>query len=527
MSSYVINLERRTDRKINFINNYNKFGPNIKLNIFKAIDGTHEENVFNDSFYKYISLENDYGNNPRVSACTLSHLHVWDLIANGEDDYGLVFEDDIIFREDSKFKTLFSEIHEYLQVFIKNDTENSIIYFGAGDLLPIHVPMPSQSLLKAVEFSHVHKSTIKNKFFGKPRPSAYVFEWLGAFSYILPKKTAKYLFDQVLKEHVITKAVDVFLKDVFENRRYFTAPLLTYHGTYDLNIYDSDTWGISVPIENNDKKDDKNSDNKDDDKKQLSLTFVIPTYKRKESLQRTIENILECYDESSETPETFKIKFIIICNDDDTETLDYLNDNNNLNISYTISNDRSPNINKLYNLGLSDCYNCSDLIAIWNDRTIIETFDWLDKIRKYWNILLENKNIPACLQLRKKDSWDFNNVILTNKFINIMKEIPCLNVLGYIKYISYLSKTNILVRDIYVENITSESDTEHINYYDIINNEFVDSPLVKDAIKNVINDIKNDVDYKACGIWINEPTNWKESNVLGTSELFVFNKKTI
>jgi hypothetical protein len=37
---YIINLERRTDRKKFFMINYNNLGPNLELEFVRAIDGT-------------------------------------------------------------------------------------------------------------------------------------------------------------------------------------------------------------------------------------------------------------------------------------------------------------------------------------------------------------------------------------------------------------------------------------------------------------------------------------------------------
>jgi GR25 family glycosyltransferase involved in LPS biosynthesis len=228
MASYFINLDRRTDRKESFYRKYELFGPKIPLVRVEAIDGTKKD-ALNNEYNKYISSDNDFNGNPRIIATIMSHIKTWELIANGDHEYGLVFEDDVLFREDGYFRRNFKDVKspivsklsklyqktiekELLKMISKVESP-FIIYFGASDVLPIHVPIASDSLFRAVEKSHVQRETIVYEYFGEQRSdttSPYIFDWIGAFSYILPKFVAKYLLEVVSKAPV-GKAVDLSL----------------------------------------------------------------------------------------------------------------------------------------------------------------------------------------------------------------------------------------------------------------------------------------------------------------------------
>jgi hypothetical protein len=87
---------------------------------------------------------------------------------------------------------------------------------------------------------------------------------------MISKNTAKQILNN-LQSNCINKAFDVWLKEQFnDSERYASVPLFCFHSSYDLNIYDSDTWGIGVPI---------NSDETEIDKIKLpTFSFLIPSY---------------------------------------------------------------------------------------------------------------------------------------------------------------------------------------------------------------------------------------------------------
>ncbi len=248
LTSYVINLKRRSDRKEKFLKKYNDSLNSFKLNIVEAIDGSLENNK--SYLNEYVSDDmTEYKNNPRIHATIMSHVKVWSAISTGSDKYAIIFEDDINFRDnfnlkEYKISSFFNEnVFKEMDDIFKD--KESIIYAGAGDCLPIHTRPPTESALRAQEKSHViisgqgnYKNFEGYKNFGPPNTkSAYVFDWFGAFSYILSKETATYLLDIAQKEP-INKAVDVWLKDKLKNK-YLTIPLLSYHDNID-GSYDSD-----------------------------------------------------------------------------------------------------------------------------------------------------------------------------------------------------------------------------------------------------------------------------------------------
>jgi GR25 family glycosyltransferase involved in LPS biosynthesis len=236
--SYVLNLKRRPDRLSRFQDYYNSHGPNLPLIIFEAIDGSNPEQIDRvpDFIKNSISDINDYNNKLSIKYTAFGHLLLWKEIAENGDDYGIIFEDDCHFRPDNNLlpkisaesmKTKWNKvIEEYCNNF--KDRKN-ILYFGVGDLLPIHTVPPSESILIAQESNHVLR--LQNKYYGKPNfKSPYVYSWIGCSSYIISKNTAKYLL-AIAQKQPIRFAVDAWLKRLYEHdiiNIYFTIPLFTY-----------------------------------------------------------------------------------------------------------------------------------------------------------------------------------------------------------------------------------------------------------------------------------------------------------
>lgn len=246
--SYVINLEKRNDRLENFTKIFEKYGPGtdiLPLEVVKAIDGTNHDNIQslkeflkeNENIQSLVDLlddtDNDYNGNPRIFACALSHIMTWKKIAEGSS-YGIVFEDDINFREDCLFKKTWKKYFEDI-IRLDNAINNPhVVYLGVGDILPIHIGIRSESLMRAQEKSHIKEFV--NDSIGVPKDkNAFVFDWFGAFSYCLSPTDAKYLLD-CLGQNSLKKAVDVFIKDTM--KPYVVWPLLTYHDR--LETCDSD-----------------------------------------------------------------------------------------------------------------------------------------------------------------------------------------------------------------------------------------------------------------------------------------------
>ena len=176
---------------------------------------------------------------------------MWKEVAEGDFDYAMIFEDDCYFRPDNNLlpeiakDSLKSKWDKIIAEYGPNLKERkNVLYFGVGDLLPIHTCPPSESILVAQESNHVLKNSqgrYTNKYYGPPNfKSPYVFSWLGCSSYVVSKATAKYLLAIAAKQP-LKCAVDAWLKKLYENKIidiYLTVPLMTYTP----NILDSNTY---------------------------------------------------------------------------------------------------------------------------------------------------------------------------------------------------------------------------------------------------------------------------------------------
>jgi GR25 family glycosyltransferase involved in LPS biosynthesis len=263
--TYVINLKKRTERLEKFMSGYALNGPagsNPGPIIIQAIDGTmgstREENFAGilseiervagniDLSGFSMNTDNNFNSDPRVYACALSHIIAWTLVADSGVP-GIIFEDDINFREDSLLQLKWPDIWESIDRVVSTTGpagdarpvtgpqggpapfRGPVVYLGAGDMLPIHLNICSEPLMRAQEKSHITKKI--NEYVGTPNyKSAFVFGWIGAFSYVIGPETARGLLS-LLKTQGITKAIDVFLKDNTDT--YMTCPLMAYHDTLE------------------------------------------------------------------------------------------------------------------------------------------------------------------------------------------------------------------------------------------------------------------------------------------------------
>ena len=94
----VINLKHREDRKNNMIKLFNENNiTDDKYNIYfyEAVYGTKIDLSLE---IKYLFNDNDFGSRKSFIGCALSHYNIWlDLISDTENDFYIIFEDDIVF----------------------------------------------------------------------------------------------------------------------------------------------------------------------------------------------------------------------------------------------------------------------------------------------------------------------------------------------------------------------------------------------------------------------------------------------
>ena len=141
---------------------------------------------------------------------------------------------------------------------------------------------------------------------------------------------------------------------------------------------------------------------------------------------------------------------------------------------------------------------------------------------------MDPKNeLPICYQIRGQESWEFTNPILSHTFVKLLgsKISGCPSIQGYIRFISYLSHTNIFIRNVNINKVVST-----VHEYDKIKiTETIRSdPNIKVEIDNAINAIKANDKYKAVGFWIPKPKEWETRTLIGDmgKELTCFNSKT-
>jgi GR25 family glycosyltransferase involved in LPS biosynthesis len=244
----VLNLTRRPDRLDRFKEFYAKYGPELPLMVFNAIDGSipEEFNRVPETIIKSLSEQNDYNNKTSIRATAMGHMLLWKKLLESDEDYFLIFEDDCYFRPDNNLlpeissgsmKTKWDKIITEYAPNLKE--RKNVLYFGVGDLLPLHTTPPSESILIAQESNHVLKPHT-GKYYGCPNfKSPYVYSWIGCSSYLISKPAAKYLLAIAAKQP-LKCAIDAWLKKLYENKIidiYFTIPLMTYTP----NILDSNT----------------------------------------------------------------------------------------------------------------------------------------------------------------------------------------------------------------------------------------------------------------------------------------------
>lgn len=190
MQFYVINLDRAVDRWLHIQNQFKKFG--LTPTRISAIDGNHLTTE-DDLLYRRGRYRDLYDGE---IGCFLSHRKCWQLIANGQDDYAFVFEDDI-----------------YLSNLFPHFV-NSKMWVGAYDLISIEqfrteLYVRPGSLLKHDDFS-IYEVVHDNP---------------GTGGYIISKKIARILLSHSNPFHHL---VDSFM---FSPRRNFPAQF----GSYQLN----------------------------------------------------------------------------------------------------------------------------------------------------------------------------------------------------------------------------------------------------------------------------------------------------
>ena len=160
IKSYVINLDYRIDRKKKFINDYKL--KKIKYEIIKAIDKKnlsalelYKDNIL--GIFGYNSLNNiirDFHyefNDLGAVGCYLSHIKTWNKILEDNVDYGIIYEDDVLFNnyiDDYKIKEYIKNVPKDWDIIIMNKNK-------------VKMKKYKDNIFKVYEFLCLHSYIIK------------------------------------------------------------------------------------------------------------------------------------------------------------------------------------------------------------------------------------------------------------------------------------------------------------------------------------------------------------------------------
>jgi GR25 family glycosyltransferase involved in LPS biosynthesis len=168
---YIINLKKRKDRlkKMTKIMNDN----NIEFNIFMAVDG-RQIHIRDKSLNRF--KNNKFNWHPGVIGCALSHYALWQQLIHDNDDYYVVFEDDITVCDNFKEK-LNRTLGE-----IKNK-KHDIVFLGYNKYSHDHACEP--------DIYDPNKMIYEYK-------TDYRYGGVGLYGYIIGKDAAKTIHEHIL-----------------------------------------------------------------------------------------------------------------------------------------------------------------------------------------------------------------------------------------------------------------------------------------------------------------------------------------
>jgi GR25 family glycosyltransferase involved in LPS biosynthesis len=173
MSRFVINLDKRSDRYDIFQKQFKKYD----FTRFSAIDG---ENLKYTSNIGHIFANNDYNFRKGIIGCALSHIQLLINLTNSNNDYYMIFEDDVNITE--RFE---KNINNVLKTIKLNDID--ILFFGTSNKNSIN---QNRLSIKILDKSEWHN-----------------YSYGGAFSYVISKNGAIKFLDY-LNENSLTNAID-------------------------------------------------------------------------------------------------------------------------------------------------------------------------------------------------------------------------------------------------------------------------------------------------------------------------------
>lgn len=200
---FVINLKRREDRLMRFANSHSIMS--AAINIFPAVDG--RKIIYTDKLTR-LFINNNFHWKKGAMGCNLSHLHLWNMLANSSQDNSyLIFEDDAspCIKDSNKWLNALKEA-------IKNAPKDyEILYIGG--ILP---PNKSAYDMLKVPINKWWNKIKPNSLFGKENANHI---HMCTFSYIISKNAAKKLIEYI-NNNSYNLVVDHFLLNNLNNKYY-------------------------------------------------------------------------------------------------------------------------------------------------------------------------------------------------------------------------------------------------------------------------------------------------------------------
>lgn len=223
---YIINLERRHDKWLYWLDNARKHGivDNDGQPIGRRWLGTDGINI--QTLYDIpVHLDLTKLSRGEVGAFC-SHVRIWKDIVEQGHPYAVVFEDDVQFVDN--FREKFTDQFEWI---CNNLGDWDIIYLGGRQLNSTQPGYCEVEFAKPSEYYHqTEYKLISGDSLETPIIFCNKLFFMGAFSYCISNKFARELLNH-LRTAIQLKSLDLMIRIYqchADKRAYFCNPLLTY-----------------------------------------------------------------------------------------------------------------------------------------------------------------------------------------------------------------------------------------------------------------------------------------------------------
>jgi len=146
---YVINLDKNKDRLQKFTSAYGDTG--LREWPFKRFAAIYGKEI---NYKDYISDKVEINMTTGMVGCFISHLHVYNMILNGDKEYALIFEDDANITKDLNLNAISS-------IFDSMPEDWDIILIGYDISNPVHKYEKFDGYLRMYNFWGTHAYFIK------------------------------------------------------------------------------------------------------------------------------------------------------------------------------------------------------------------------------------------------------------------------------------------------------------------------------------------------------------------------------